>query len=1021
MRLTYLELHNVKSYAGPVRIDLTSGLNAVCGLNGSGKTTVLEAIGFALFNHLPYNQQAFIREGQHSGTVRVGILARDGRQYEVVRKLGSGAQHYVADVETGTRIAQRKETLTWIREKALDIDSDTDLEALFKNAVGVPQGAMTADFHGSANTRKSVFDPLLRVEEYRQAYEYLRETVSYVRERTTQIDQDIAVLRIAADQIPAKEEEIGCLRETTRVNEARLATLIEHLERVMRQRQELDDLDAQLHAFAGEQRGAEYDINRETAFLQDRTSRLRQAEQAQLILTEARPGYETVLDARTKITELERQRIERDSIAGRQAAARAAAQGISGQIQQLDQERDRARQAGEKAARLVGPVARQDELERELQSVKFTLRDAARLDVQIERLRQEIGSLESICHQRESAIRVSRGARLEGERLPEVQAQLDDRSTRLAELGPLKASQQALKKEGVELRARHDRLLEEVKRYKQIECEAADLLPLAAGLEALLARQLDLRERRARAQAAVEYQAVARQDLRRRQCPLLELQCPVVTTDPAVLERFDARNAELVADGQALVSLLAEVNREVRDARVAATSYQRLEVEMGGLKTSGDDCLDVENRLLRCREQYQRVTEITDHENEWRRDLTRLQDELKRLHDAARTAAELRLLEEQDERDRRALELQTRELRHLEKERLTITSQENRAIALETEVAALHDPRSQQQGFLAVAARREEIESRLAAEQKRLDDATCQLMALVAAGQRFETLDDMIVDQRGREQHHAADHDRYLQSRSDASQIEERRRAVALTETALAAAQARCGEIARQMAELGTTYDAARHAELKRGCEDAGKDVVREGTVLEHAQTGLQQAIGELAQLQLRSDRLRAHEDERDELVQVGRAIGFIRDTIKAAGPAVTESLLTNISQGANEFYAEIMDDHAAELRWDRDYEILVQRGADARTFAQLSGGEQMSAALAVRLALLKEMSEIDFALFDEPTQNMDEERRGNLAGQIRAVRGFEQLIVISHDDSFEHHTDHLIRLQKVNEETEVG
>ena len=79
-----------------------------------------------------------------------------------------------------------------------------------------------------------------------------------------------------------------------------------------------------------------------------------------------------------------------------------------------------------------------------------------------------------------------------------------------------------------------------------------------------------------------------------------------------------------------------------------------------------------------------------------------------------------------------------------------------------------------------------------------------------------------------------------------------------------------------------------------------------------------------------------------------------------------------------------------------------------------------MSAALAVRLALLKEMSEVDFAFFDEPTQNMDTERRSNLAGQISQVKGFDQLIVISHDDTFEHHTDNLIRLEKQYEETRV-
>jgi exonuclease SbcC len=148
--------------------------------------------------------------------------------------------------------------------------------------------------------------------------------------------------------------------------------------------------------------------------------------------------------------------------------------------------------------------------------------------------------------------------------------------------------------------------------------------------------------------------------------------------------------------------------------------------------------------------------------------------------------------------------------------------------------------------------------------------------------------------------------------------------------------------------------------------------------------------------------------------------VRFIRDTIRQAGPTLTETLLANISQIANEIYAEIMDDHAVELRWDRDYEVLVRRGPEDRKFAQLSGGEQMSASLAVRLALLKEMSEVDVAFFDEPTQNMDADRRSNLAEQIRQVRGFDQLIVISHDDTFEHHTDNLIRLVKDEDETRV-
>jgi exonuclease SbcC len=66
-------------------------------------------------------------------------------------------------------------------------------------------------------------------------------------------------------------------------------------------------------------------------------------------------------------------------------------------------------------------------------------------------------------------------------------------------------------------------------------------------------------------------------------------------------------------------------------------------------------------------------------------------------------------------------------------------------------------------------------------------------------------------------------------------------------------------------------------------------------------------------------------------------------------------------------------------------------------------------------LALLREMSSIDIAFFDEPTANLDEVRREQLARQILNVRGFRQLFVISHDDTFQQLTQNLIRVARVD------
>jgi exonuclease SbcC len=72
-----------------------------------------------------------------------------------------------------------------------------------------------------------------------------------------------------------------------------------------------------------------------------------------------------------------------------------------------------------------------------------------------------------------------------------------------------------------------------------------------------------------------------------------------------------------------------------------------------------------------------------------------------------------------------------------------------------------------------------------------------------------------------------------------------------------------------------------------------------------------------------------------------------------------------------------------------------------------------MCAALAVRLALLKVLADIDIAFFDEPTTNMDRPRRASLAEAIGRIKAFQQLFVISHDDTFEQVTENIIFLER--------
>ena len=73
-----------------------------------------------------------------------------------------------------------------------------------------------------------------------------------------------------------------------------------------------------------------------------------------------------------------------------------------------------------------------------------------------------------------------------------------------------------------------------------------------------------------------------------------------------------------------------------------------------------------------------------------------------------------------------------------------------------------------------------------------------------------------------------------------------------------------------------------------------------------------------------------------------------------------------------------------------------------------------MSVALAIRLAMLSHLSNVKIGFFDEPTTNLDGQRRMALAEVLPTVTaGVDQLFVISHDDTFDSITEHTLTVKK--------
>ena len=520
------------------------------------------------------------------------------------------------------------------------------------------------------------------------------------------------------------------------------------------------------------------------------------------------------------------------------------------------------------------------------------------------------------------------------------------------------------------------------------------------------AQRRELLLQRTRLQEAGQAHEMEMQSLRARQTELEKT--------PVEVERLAARCDTLraeIASGDARIRLLQAEHEAQESAAAAIRSGERQSCPACRRPFEGGD---VEGFMRHLSEQL--------HESQGALaglliELKRLHGELaqaeKRLKRANEFVSALRQAEAQvaSLTERQASVAQ--DLRLIEKRLTPLTDLDARLQSATAELTALADPKSRLSLARSQAAEAQQLERAVTeheAVRQRLSDEMAKLRAAV---QPYDGIEERLATVRLERDARRGDYDTYRRLLPLSEELPTRRLELE-RQGRLADNAERAAVAARQTHEaLAGAYDAAVHQALRERERQADIEVaqfrLRLGTVGERLEES-RARLAELVAMERLCRELRAQIADGTAAVE---ALRFLRDAIRKAGPEIAKRIVSRVTRSANEIFAEIIGDYASELKWEADYGISLRRGPHTREFGQLSGGEQMMAALAVRLALLREMSDVGVAFFDEPTVNLDEERRRSLAEQIRLIRGFEQLFVISHDDSLEGVTDSVIRVYK--------
>jgi DNA repair protein SbcC/Rad50 len=1020
MLITRIELENIKSYRQLI-VDFRRGTTAISGPNGAGKTTLVEAIGYALFDFLPYNQAQFVREGEKYGRVVVHFTGNDDRPYEVERRCGAGAKWFVYDCEADARLEQSTDVLDKLHE-LFGIDPQRPLKNLFRDALGVPQGTFTAIFLQPAGTRKQTFDGLLQIEDYKTAFDYLLEVKNTYKDQIQVQESEIQRLTIETRELDDWRTSLADARlqdqQKKEQNVRATQRLADCRERhtILKLNQEYRDQCKSLF----DQNKTKHDAAQQ--LLSSSQKDLNEAHIAQQAIEDSLIDYQRYRQAEAVLVGLREDERQRNVLMRQQSDQQKMLATISANIAHLQGRLDEVAAARQRLEELLPTYEQQVELEKQKEVLAQQVTYYETLKKEARRLSQQLATGQQQQAALQQRITEIEPLRPLAEKLTERVEKSAQLQARLLERGSKRKQYEEKRNQLQEKLAEREQATIYLRKAEDYIAKAEEHRPEAEELPGLQKQFEQLSAQKHKLEGNIESYQESRRLSAGGQCPLLHQPC------------LNIKQIGLVSLESYFDSLLADEHTQFA---TLTSQLETISTRAAYVKKHAD-ALEKVGQYVERRDTYveklQRLNiDITRLERELQ-DLEQGLEELKLVdklilkakadrdesEKADRQVRELEGYRKQIEQLQTQIEQNTADLDERRRQANEVSGSSGQLEQVKQALQALNDPRSLRKAQQEIIKQEPTHVQQLQAQQQKRQQTEQQLQALDEQLQCFAQLDVQIGEQDAIRNQCKSKHDTYIQNENVARLLPAREQVYAQALSRADQAQEALSAAEKAYQEAVVAFDEGEFNSITAEIEQLQSTQA----TLAEAMNSLQQKINELEQKILHAEELlkelEAAQQEKRTIEDLQTMVEQFRKLIKEAAPYVLKAMLNDISAEANRIFGEIMGDRSAQLFWENDYEIVLRRQGVNRTFAQLSGGEQMSAALAVRLALLKKLSTLNIAFFDEPTQNMDILRRSNLAEQIRRVRGFDQLFVISHDDTFEQGLDSLVRLRKMDGETRL-
>lgn len=125
-------------------------------------------------------------------------------------------------------------------------------------------------------------------------------------------------------------------------------------------------------------------------------------------------------------------------------------------------------------------------------------------------------------------------------------------------------------------------------------------------------------------------------------------------------------------------------------------------------------------------------------------------------------------------------------------------------------------------------------------------------------------------------------------------------------------------------------------------------------------------------------------------------------------------------------WFSMLVDDDMISVRLDDEFTPVIEQNGYESFVDTLSGGEKTSVALSYRLALNRVINDVvstintkDIIILDEPTDGFSTEQLDKVRDVLSQL-GMKQVIIVSHESKIESFVDHVIKISKGDNGSEV-